>query len=235
MKHLFILTIALVMAYYLKAQNCDQLPFKKGATFERESYDKGDKKTSKTKSTVKDVITNGSKKEATVQVESYNKKDEKESVNDVKFTCDGDKLYIDMSSVAKNAQMGEMKDMEFKIENSVVEIPVNPTVGQTLADAVMTITMVDKKSGQEFSKTTITMSNRKVEGKETITTSAGTFECWKISFNMKTETKAMGMTMGGRTMKIVNYFSKEVGEVKSQVFSEKGDLFSYSILTKFTK
>ena len=196
MKHPLIVIIPVAIIFKLNAQACEHLAFKKGQLMKWKIMTKEIRKQVPLKHRER---SNHSriKTEAVIHTESYNKKDEKESENDVKFICDGDKLIIDISSMMKNN-----KDMEVKMESSSIEIPSTLTAGHTLPDATLIMKIVDKKSGQEFATTTICITNRKVEGKESVTTPASTFDTRKLSYNMKMETKlSMGMTMPGRTMK----------------------------------
>ena len=220
----------------IKAQDCNQISFNKGASYEMENYDSKDKKTGMVKSTVKEVTSSGAKKEATVHSEIYNKKNEKEHEGDLKFICEGGKILIDISNFLSNSAMAATKDMEMKMEGSSLETPSKLTVGQTLQEGNATMKMLDKKTGDLFSTTNITIHNRKVESKESITTPAGTFETFKITYDLKTETSAMGMKLPGSTSKGVEYFSPSLGiSVKTQMMDKKGDMVGYSILSKYTK
>lgn len=52
----------------------------------------------------------------------------------------------------------------------------------------------------------ITIYNRKVEGKDSITTTAGTFDCYKISYDIKVESSlAMGMNLPAFNSKAIDY------------------------------
>jgi arginine deiminase len=75
---------------------------------------------------------------------------------------------------------------------------------------------------------TFDMVDRKVVGKETITTSAGTFDCYKITYNTKSK-----IVMANMNMKNVQYIAEEVGAVKTEVYKDNGKLVSYSLLTKY--
>lgn len=221
----------------LYAQDCNHLSFNKGASYEMESFDDKDKKTGMVKSVVKEVTTNGSKKEALLKSEIYNKKGEKENEGEVKIICDGNKLLLDISNFMQDNPMANNKDMEVKMEGAFLEMPSTLSVGQTLPEGKATMKMLDKKSGQEFAATTITIYNRKVVGKETITTPAGTFECYKVSYDTKAETKlAMGMSVPGFNSKGVDYISAAMGlTVKTQSYDKNGKLIGYQLLTKYSK
>jgi hypothetical protein len=74
--------------------------------------------------------------------------------------------------------------------------------------------------------------NRKVEAKEDITTPAGNFTCYKISYDMESSTKVMGMN-NKVNLKGVDYVSEGTGVVKTESYNKKGSLSSYSLLTGY--
>jgi hypothetical protein len=233
--YIFTLLIFSFFSFLSNGQNCEHFAFTQGAFYEMEHYDAKNKKTGSSKSKVKEVISSDNKKTAVIHTETYDAKDKKADEADIKLICEGNKILVDLSSYAKS--MGnEMKDMEMKIEASFMEIPSELVAGQSLQDGKMTIKMLDKKTGDLFATTTILITDRKVEGKQTITTPAGTFETWKISYNIKIETAlAMGIKMPGRAMKSVEYYSKEAGTVRTEELNKKGEVEAYSILTRFSK
>jgi hypothetical protein len=71
-----------------------------------------------------------------------------------------------------------------------MEYPQGMKVGDQLKDASMTMDVENKGMKQSV---TIVVNNRKVEGKEPVTTPAGTWDCFKISFKSKVIIKTMGI------------------------------------------
>ena len=76
---------------------------------------------------------------------------------------------------------------------------------------------------------TMNISNRKVDAVESITTPAGTFECYKISYDV-----AMKMMMNMKS-KGVEWYAKGVGLVKNETYSSDGKLLGSNVLTAFKK
>ncbi len=76
----------------------------------------------------------------------------------------------------------------------------------------------------------VIIENRKVEAKETITTPAGTFECYKISSEISSK-----VAFVNQKFKSVDWFAKGVGMVRTETYDKKGKLESYALLTKFEK
>ena len=78
-------------------------------------------------------------------------------------------------------------------------------------------------------KMTMKFLNRKVEGNETVSTPAGDFECYVITYD--TEYK-MGIKM---TMSSKLWLSEGYGMVKQENYNKKGALIGSSVLTSFEK
>ena len=72
------------------------------------------------------------------------------------------------------------------------------------------------------------ITNRKVEGKESVTTPAGTFECYKISYDMFSKMSIMKMNF-----KNIEYLSENSGVVRTESYRSNGSLMSYTVLTKY--
>jgi hypothetical protein len=71
------------------------------------------------------------------------------------------------------------------------------------------------------------MFNRKVEALESITTPAGTFECYKLTYDMEIK------SMIKMTVKATQWVARNVGAVKTESFDKNGKLVGYSLLTAF--
>ena len=73
------------------------------------------------------------------------------------------------------------------------------------------------------------IKNRKVEKKESITTPAGTFVCYKVTYDMDMK------VLMRRSMKTAEWLAPGVGVVKTETYNQKGELEGYTELTKFVK
>jgi len=85
-----------------------------------------------------------------------------------------------------------------------------------------------------FSTMKINITNRKVVSSETITTTAGTFTCFKVTQDILVETTTMGIPMKMNS-KSTDYYSAGTGLVKSEYYNKNDKLTGYSELTKITK
>jgi hypothetical protein len=131
-----------------------------------------------------------------------------------------------MRSMMSEDQMKSFQNMEVKITGDMLDIPSNPIAGQKLKDGTLNIAL-SSEGGPAFMNTTITITNRKVEGIETITTPAGTFECVKISYDVETK---MLFTIHTHA---VEWYAKNTGMVRSENYNSKGKLDGYTVLTAF--
>lgn len=76
------------------------------------------------------------------------------------------------------------------------------------------------------------MTNRKVDGQESITTPAGTFNAYKITSDVAFDNRAMGIPIRS-TMKTVSYRTNDLlFDVKSETYNKNGKLMGYTLLSK---
>lgn len=73
----------------------------------------------------------------------------------------------------------------------------------------------------------VRMYNRKVEAFESVTTPTGTFDCYKLTYDMDVKS-IMKMTV-----KATQWVAKNVGAVKTESLDKNGKLVGYSLLTAF--
>ena len=230
MKKLFssiLVLLLFVSTTSLFAQDCSAYyPFKEGTTFELTSYDKKDKLVSVVKYKMASVVTNGNVITATVEVEIFNDKKESVVQSSYHMTCEENKVSIDFKSLIDSEMLTKYQDMEIDFTGTDMIIPNDLSVGNTLpdSDVLMTIKMTPMQM-----KMSVKMLNGKVEKQEKITTPAGTFDCYVISF--ETEFK-MGIKRRGKTKQ---WLAKGIGIVKSEEYNKKGKVISKSLLTKFSK
>lgn len=209
------------------AQDCSAYyPLKKGTTFEITSYDKKDKQTSVAHYNIASVSTDGNATVALVENEIFDDKKESILKSSYNITCEENRIAIDFKSLITPEMFAQYQDMEIDITGNDMIIPNDLSVGKTLpdSDVLMTIKMTPMQI-----KLSVKMLNGKVEKREKITTPAGTFDCYVISF--ETEFK-MGLKRKGKTRQ---WLAKGVGMVKSEDYNKKGKVIAKSLLTKFNK
>lgn len=196
-------------------------PFNEGTTFQITSYDKKGKK----QSVVDYSISNVTNNTATFNTTVYDAKGKEVTTTNYNITCEDDVVSIDFNSLISPELFAQYEDMEMDVSGTNIEIPNNLSVGQTLKDADMLMTI---KIGGMNMKMNMNLINRKVESKETITTSAGSFECYAISYTSEFK---MGIK---QTFMAKDYIAEGVGTVRSESFNKNGKLMGYSELTQIS-
>jgi hypothetical protein len=210
------------------AQDCKSaLPFTTGAQFEMKTFNEKDKLQSVNKSKVTDRKENGAAVEATISAESFDEKGKAQGSSTYTIKCENGMFMIDMKSMIDQKVMASYKDAEITIQADHLEMPFSPTVGQSLKDGSLTMTI--NPSSPMPMKNTISITNRKVEAMETITTPAGTFQCVKISYDV--ETKIMVKIRS----RVEEWYAKEVGTVQSKSYDSRGKMQGYTQLTSMQK
>ncbi len=227
MKKIWTLALALgVLVPNAYAQNCSKYyPMEEGKRMEYTSYDRKDNVEGIVTYTVTDVVNEGAKTTARMNLE-YKDEDGNVMMNsDYTFSCEGDVVKIDFSSLM-NPQMMEAygEEMEVEMTGTDIELPNNLSVGQTLPDANVNMKM---NMGAMNMNMAFNMVNRKVEGQESLTTPAGTFNCYVITSDNKAK---MMMANTAHTSRM--WLAEGIGMIRQDVFNKKGKLVSKSVLTK---
>lgn len=227
MKKQVLVLLAIVSATFTGfSQDCSAFyPFEEGISFQVTNYDKKGKIVAVTDHTVNSITTSGGDATATINSVVKDKKGETITDGEYEIMCAGNEVSIDVKSLMNPTMFDQFEGMETNITGTNVVIPNDLSVGQTLPDASMTM---DIDMGGINMSMTVLMTDRTVDGKETITTPAGSFECYVISY---TSNIKMGMN---RTGKAKQWLAKGVGMVKQEDYNKKGKLTGTSVLTEFS-
>jgi hypothetical protein len=203
----------------MPAGGCGSLVFfHKGAIVKGSTYDSAGKETSSQVSTITDVKTSGSNLVGTVKMDMSSSFGNR--TMNVDYTCDGNNLAVDLQSM-----MGNFRALKgAKTEATSLKFPIKLSVGQSLPDASLSITM---DRGNMKMKTVSTHVGRKVESIEKVTTPGGTWNCYKVVSDIKTTTDYGNAEMqkrmeavAGKTpgQKMVAWFAPDFGIVKMEMF-----------------
>jgi len=183
MKSLIIAGILLTLATFLNAQDCKQFYFlQNNKVVEMTIYNKKGDVTGKNVYNITDVQTSGGVTTSTINSEMFDKKGKStvKATNNVK--CSGGVIQMDMKMMIPQQQMEQFKSGEAKVEPVYLEYPANMKEGDQLKDASIKMT---GENGPMTYTLTMNITDRKVEGKESVTTTAGTWDCFKISSKTK--------------------------------------------------
>ncbi len=197
---------------------------KEGTVIVSESYDKKDKLQSRQETKVLQYNETGDGFEATIGFTATDKKGKPLTEGDYKMSCKNDVFNIDMSNFVPAESMKGFENMEVDMQMDQLQYPASLAVGQQLNDASITVTT--KKSPIPM-KMEFFITDRKVDGKESVTTPAGTFDCFKISYNTRIK------MMLNLSYTNVEYLSQNSGVVKTETFKSNGSLVGYTLITQY--
>jgi hypothetical protein len=226
LRQLFLLSLIFLFGNSVYGQACEAYyPLKEGAMMEMTSYNAKGKIEGRSNQTVKEVKRNGDNLELTVRSQYYDDKDKMLFDKDISMKCEGGIFKMDMENFMDPSMTEQFKDMEVEVSEIDLEYPAALSQGQMLKDGNMKIGV--KSAGMALMNMEVLISDRKVEIRESITTPAGTFDCYKISYNITTR------SMFKTTVKAEEWMAKDVGTVKTVSYDKNGKMEGYSELTKF--
>jgi len=224
MKKLIFITLWLfVPTVFLLAQDCVfYYPQTEGKTLEYATFNAKDKKTAGSIQTVKKVYEENGNLKIDIETISLDKKGKEIGTNQYSAICEEGVYKIDMKSFMDAATMAAYEDNEVEVSSDNLQIPAKLNVGEELPNGRLNISIYS--SGTRLMGMSTALTNRKVEAKEEITTEAGTFDCYKISYTMTVS------TMFSVRVEAIDWICEGIGTVKSETYS-KGKLMGYTILT----
>lgn len=225
----FIFSFFLIISTAI-SQDCSKFyPMEEGTSFQYTMTNKKGKTEGVTDYSITNVENSGGTSNATMNMKFTDEKGKEIMVSDYKISCTGGTVKIDYNSLVPSNMMKQYTDMgvEMDISGTDIELPNDLNVGQDLADANVAMTI--KMTGMKMT-VKVDQINRKVEKKESITTAAGTYECYVLSQDLISE------TMGAKqTMQSKSWLAEGVGMVKQETYNKKGELMNKSELTSFKK
>ena len=205
---------ATLCSFSLYAQDCNGYYFlQNNKTIEMAILDKKGEQSAKQVYTVSNVDNAGTTTTADLQSEMFNNKGKSMAKGKAKIKCDGGVMMVDMKmSIPTQSGTQNAVESDVKTDNIYIEYPNNMNVGDNLKNATMHMDMDNNGMKQSID---MEVFDRKVEAKEKITTPAGSWDCYKISFKSKMKIKTMGINMP-MNIEGVEYFAPGFGIVKTQ-------------------
>lgn len=223
MKELILILFSIFSLYTL-AQDCEMyFPVNEGNEVEIKNYNPKDKLTGSTIQKVLKKESDGEGLTVTISTKSFDEKGKELGNGQLEVRCVGNTFYMDMSNYLDEQALSAYQDMELVIEANDMEFPNDMDIGRSLPDA--SITAKVNSAGMTMFNITVNITNRKIEGKESITTPAGTFECYKMSYDIDTK---MIMRIQAHS---IEWLAMDVGMVRTESYNKKGKLQGYSVLT----
>jgi hypothetical protein len=226
-KILLLLMLFFISLMPASAQDCLGATMKAGSGFDMNTFDGKGKPTGTIQYKITKVVPEGGFSVITLEMEVFNPKGKSELKNAYKIRCNGTTMMVDASTLINQEQMKSFENFQMKFTSTDIEYPVRMTVGEKLKDASLKGT---GSSGPLAITINMLISNRNVESQEKITIPAGTFDAFKITSDMKMETKmGLGMTID---MNTISWRAPGVlWDLKSESY-RKGKLVSRTELAK---
>jgi len=233
MKKIYITLLISFLAYKAQSQCNTYFNFNEGAEYEMTHYSAKDKVTGKSLSQILSVEDNNGILTAQIKGTVFDNKGEEITSMNFEYICDHGVLKMDLKRFIPKDMFGSDAEIEFELEGDYLELPESLQIGQSLKDGMIEGKMTMEGNPAMANMTiSVKILNRKVESKENITTPAGSFSCYKISYDMESSTKVMGMN-NKVNLSAVDFVAEGTGLVKTESYNKKGNLSSYSLLTGY--
>jgi hypothetical protein len=222
MRYPILFTILFTSTFCL-AQACQTYKlFNSGAKLEMSHYDKKGKFTSKTITKVLKVNNEGNNINAEIESVGMDEKGKTQFSGNLNIKCTPSGISLSMKNMLNPDQLKSMKDMEVKIDETMLDYPTSLADGSILKDG--TFKAETYLSGMKIMTMHFNISERKVVGKESITIPAGTFDAVKISY------KGGFKAIVSMNYDVVEWYSPTYGVLKSESFKD-GKSMGYSVLS----
>ena len=182
-------------------------------TIEMAILNKKGAQTAKQVYTVTNVENSGNSTTADLAQEMFDKKGKTIVKSTAKIKCTGGVMMMDMKMSMPSQPGGPSAVSDVKADEIFIEYPASMDIGDALKDAKMHMDM-ENASGMKQS-VDMEVFDRKVVAKEKVTTPAGSWDCFKITYKSKMRIKTMGI---GMPMNIegTEWFAPGFGVVKTE-------------------
>lgn len=213
MKYFLFLPVML-LTLICSAQDCGGYYYmQNGKTIEMTIYGKNDKVTGVQTYTVSNVTKDGASVSATINSEMVNDKGKQLAKSVIRANCSGNSLNMDMTMFVPAAQQQQLKNIDASGNAVYIQYPAAMNAGDQLPDG--NFSMDIQNDGGMKMNLSIQVTNRIVQAKESVTTAAGTWECYKVTSNQRITTKISGIGIP-INMEVTEWFAPGFGIVKTE-------------------
>ncbi|MEP7253225.1 MAG: hypothetical protein ABI683_12620 [Ginsengibacter sp.] len=209
---LLLITFFSLIASFLYSQDCGTYYFfQNNKTVEMTIYNKKGDATGRQVYTVSSVNTTAGETTATIDSEMFDKKDKSIAKATNVIKCNNGEIMMDMKmNIPQTGQTNT--DASATVSSAFMDYPASMNAGDQLKDASMQMDVETRGMKQSID---MQVTDRKVESKETVTTTAGTWECYKITSHTKMKIKTMGIGMP-MNFDTTEWFAPGFGVVKTE-------------------
>ncbi len=224
---LCLMLVAILAGFVSYSQDCGYYPVKKGTFMRYQSLDAKGKVTGTSRVTMLDVMQTGDASLFQVKAEAWDEKDKPQPSREYTMKCEKGQFTVDMQSLVDPKSLEGFKDMEISFTGTDISYPSTLSAGQVLPDA--NVTIGPASGGMALLKMTINITNRVIVGPESVTVPAGTFDCFKITYDVDTK---FGIKV---STKATEWLNKGAGTVKTETYDKKGKLMGSRVLTELNR
>lgn len=164
---------------------------------------------------------------------TYDVKNRLQYLRDLTFRCRRDTAFTDGLTQLNPAQLSSFRDRILTYSPTPLAWPNQPTVGSELPDGGISVDV--RSSAVHIAEVYTKVQKRKITGQQSVTTPAGTFQCFKVEAERESATVARADMVIRNTMRLVDYYSPAVGLVRTEVYDKKDRLTEVRLLTAITK
>lgn len=231
MRNILLSSVLVLLFFDGRGQSCNPyFLIQEGIKSTYELYNAKNKLVSKNINEFKNVSGSGSQLNATLLSQVVDlKKGTVSGSSESDWTCSDGIVRFTMNAMTLEGIDMNTSGIEVKVEGDLMDIPPSLQTGQTLQDVTYRVKL--SLSGMNMMDRTFLIKNRKVEGKESITTPAGTFDCYKVSYVTESRGKAGNVSKPVQTS---IWYSSATGMIKTEHYKE-GKVSSSQLLTKIEK
>jgi hypothetical protein len=137
--------------------------------------------------------------------------------------CENGVMQMDMKVFIPAGQQEQIKSGTAKASDVYLEYPSSMNVGDKLKDGLLS--MDYEQTGGLKSSIEISITERSIQAKESVTTTAGTWECFKITSKNKITSKIAGIDIPIK-MDVTEWFAPGFGIVKTESKTGKTEITS---------
>jgi hypothetical protein len=127
--------------------------------------------------------------------------------------CTGGALQMNLKMMLSEAQLKQMNNATATATGEFLEYPASIKEGDVLKDGSLKIDY--NMDGGMKASMELTITERTVGSKESITSPAGTWECFKITSNQKIVSKIGGIGIPMK-MSVTEWFAPGAGVIKTE-------------------
>ncbi|MBD0279208.1 MAG: hypothetical protein ICV81_14795 [Flavisolibacter sp.] len=230
-------TLLAVLLFTLKSfsQDCNNyLYMTNNAQVQMKIYDAKGKEAATQNWTITNVRKDGDGYASTITNVMVDDKGKELGRGTGEYRCNGGVMRADMRmTMPQYEQLQGAKPTEAKMDAAYIEYPLNMSAGQTLKDAEVNLDM-DMSTGMT-SNVEFKQTNRKVQAKESITTPAGTWDAYKITYNSFMRIKVVGLFGVPMNMTVTEWFVPGIGPVKTETYNKNGKLMGSTVISSIKK